>query len=139
MADETTAVGDGVAATVDAVSTMEAPKKRRAPRRMKAAPETAGAETAAKAGKGVKERKKRVAKATVTTAVNADKPVVVSVRKARAAAKPADVASTVAPASAADEMAELLRLEEENKRLRQTLAEKLRAENADLRKRLGLA
>ena len=45
----------------------------------------------------------------------------------------------VSPASAADEMADLLQLEEENKRLRRTLAEKLRAENADLRKRLGLA
>ncbi len=29
-------------------------------------------------------------------------------------------------------------LEEENKRLRKSLAEKLRGENADLRKRLGL-
>ncbi|AHK47191.1 putative SyrB-like regulator (plasmid) [Ensifer adhaerens OV14] len=37
-----------------------------------------------------------------------------------------------------DEMADLIQLEEENKRLRKTLADKLRAENADLRKRLGL-
>ncbi|UIJ89416.1 hypothetical protein LZK77_31410 (plasmid) [Rhizobium leguminosarum] len=42
------------------------------------------------------------------------------------------------PTSAIDEMAELLMLEEENKRLRKSLAEKLRGENADLRKRLGL-
>ncbi|MBB3979756.1 cell division protein ZapA (FtsZ GTPase activity inhibitor) [Rhizobium azooxidifex] len=34
-------------------------------------------------------------------------------------------------------MADLLQLEEENRNLRKQLAEKLRAENADLRKRLG--
>jgi cell shape-determining protein MreC len=37
-----------------------------------------------------------------------------------------------------DEFADLLQLEEENQRLRKQLAEKLRAENADLRKRLNL-
>jgi hypothetical protein len=35
-------------------------------------------------------------------------------------------------------MGDLLQLEEENKQLRKTLAEKLRTENADLRKRLGV-
>lgn len=39
--------------------------------------------------------------------------------------------------AAGDEMADLLRLEAENRNLRKKLAEKLRAENADLRKRLG--
>ncbi|HAU73959.1 MAG TPA: SyrB-like regulator, partial [Agrobacterium sp.] len=34
--------------------------------------------------------------------------------------------------------AEFVHLEEENRRLRKLLAEKLRAENADLRRRLGL-
>ncbi len=37
-----------------------------------------------------------------------------------------------------DELAEFVQLEEENRRLRKLLAEKLRAENADLRKRLGM-
>lgn len=37
-----------------------------------------------------------------------------------------------------DEFAEFIQLEEENRRLRKLLSEKLRAENADLRKRLGL-
>ena len=37
-----------------------------------------------------------------------------------------------------DEFAEFVHLEEENRRLRKRLAEKLRAENADLRRRLGL-
>lgn len=43
-----------------------------------------------------------------------------------------------APAPASDEFADLLALEEENQRLRKLLAEKLRSENADLRRRLGL-
>ncbi|UWU24267.1 hypothetical protein QA648_31520 (plasmid) [Rhizobium sp. CB3171] len=41
-------------------------------------------------------------------------------------------------APAIDELEDLIQLEEENKRLRKILAEKLRQENAELRKRLGL-
>jgi len=55
----------------------------------------------------------------------------------KAAAQPA----TQIPAAAAtmdDELAEFIQLEEENRRLRKMLSEKLRAENADLRKRLGM-
>ncbi|GAJ95606.1 MULTISPECIES: transposase [Rhizobium] len=37
-----------------------------------------------------------------------------------------------------DELAEFTQLEEENRRLRKLLSEKLRAENSDLRKRLGM-
>ncbi|WP_306372095.1 hypothetical protein [Rhizobium aegyptiacum] len=47
-------------------------------------------------------------------------------------------ASAPAPAPAPDELEDLLQLEEENKRLRKLLAEKLRQENTDLRKRLGI-
>ncbi|NTI46149.1 transposase [Agrobacterium rhizogenes] len=42
------------------------------------------------------------------------------------------------PIPVGDEFADLVQLERENQRLRQILAEKLRAENAELRKRLGL-
>ncbi len=35
-------------------------------------------------------------------------------------------------------MTELLKLEDENKRLRKQLGDKLRAENVDLRKKLGV-
>ncbi|MFN7092736.1 MAG: hypothetical protein ACK4P4_19545 [Allorhizobium sp.] len=55
--------------------------------------------------------------------------------------KPAAKAEPVAPAAqgeAIDEMADLLQLEEENKTLRRQLAETLRAENADLKRRLSL-
>ncbi|MBY4611626.1 transposase [Rhizobium sp. 9T] len=44
-----------------------------------------------------------------------------------------------APASEDDELAEFIQLEEENRRLRKLLSEKLRAENAALRKRLGMS
>jgi cell division protein ZapA (FtsZ GTPase activity inhibitor) len=50
----------------------------------------------------------------------------------------AEQTASAAPMTAIDEMADLLQLEEENQRLRKLLAEKLRAENADLRKRLKL-
>ncbi|WP_087003291.1 transposase [Rhizobium sullae] len=42
------------------------------------------------------------------------------------------------PAPAGDELADLVQLEEENQKLRKRLAEKLRVENTQLRKRLGL-
>lgn len=42
------------------------------------------------------------------------------------------------PVSVDDELKEFIQLEEENRRLRRLLSEKLRAENANLRKRLGI-
>ncbi|MER8440408.1 transposase [Mesorhizobium sp. M1312] len=50
--------------------------------------------------------------------------------------KKAVVAAVAAPAS--DDLKDLLALEEENKRLKNLLAERLRAENAELKRRLGL-
>ncbi|MEX2745778.1 transposase [Rhizobium mongolense] len=44
-----------------------------------------------------------------------------------------------AAVSVDDELAEFIQLEEENRRLRKLLSEKLRAENADLSKRLGVS
>jgi len=65
--------------------------------------------------------------------------------KAKAAAsKPAATASAPAKSTssksspATDELKALVALEAENQRLRKSLAEKLRKENAELRKRLGL-
>jgi len=47
-------------------------------------------------------------------------------------------AKSTKPVRASDELADLVELEEENQKLRKRLAEKLRGENAELRKRLGL-
>lgn len=110
----------------------DAPKKQRKPRAKKAAPEAAAADVAAEpaaAGKRAKQVRGRKPKAA-EAAISAKAP---AKRAAKAIASPAAV-----PVDAADEMADLLQLEEENQRLRKLLAEKLRAENADLRKRLNL-
>ena len=136
MADETeTGAPIEVVATEAAV---EAPasKKQRAPRRSKAEID------AAATSKSPKVRQKRTAQAEVAPAsAAATVPAATkkSVAKVPTKAKPVrQAAVTTAPITAIDEMADLLQLEEDNKKLRQALAEKLRAENADLRKRLGV-
>lgn len=55
----------------------------------------------------------------------------------KAAARP-NAETVPALISVDDELAEFSQLEDENRRLRKLLFEKLRAENAELRKRLGL-
>ncbi|MBO9101048.1 MULTISPECIES: SyrB-like regulator [Rhizobium] len=116
----------------------EAPKskKQRAPRRSKAEIE------AATAAKTPKVRQMRIGKAEGgpvrgTTTVSA----ATTKTEAKGPANPKPVrqpATPPAPLTASDDMADLLQLEEDNKKLRHALAEKLRAENADLRKRLGV-
>ncbi|MGD9480326.1 transcriptional regulator [Shinella sp. G-2] len=138
MANETHATVDSDSVITDAAIASE-PKKQRVPRAKKAAPETASAdimvETQSPAAAPKRGRPARAAKT---------KPIVAEAARGAkrvgktSAAKSSPVA-TKAPVSAADDMAELLRLEEENQMLRKSLAEKLRQENADLRKRLGLA
>ncbi|MBA8879120.1 hypothetical protein [Phyllobacterium myrsinacearum] len=108
MADENVPTANVTASTDRGVA---ASKKQRAPRRTKAAI-AAAAEAASPVVKRRKPRSKNVGQ---------------TARRI-----------TAKPVSATDELAELLQLEEDNKRLRKELAAKLRAENADLRKRLGI-
>lgn len=111
-------------------------KKRRQPRRAKALAD--GADVVVDGQ--MKQRRKRTSKAAQPVETGAGEPAATARGRGRRAAKPTEKAALAsAPVSAADEMVDLLQLEEENKRLRQTLAEKLRAENVDLRKRLGLS
>ncbi len=134
VADEndTTTNNDAPASVVAAI---DAPKKQRKPRAKKAAPETASVEVAAEptasttAGKRGKQTRGRRPKSNGDASSAKSTPV----RRAPKAVQP-----SAAPVAAIDEMADLLQLEEENQRLRKLLAEKLRAENADLRKRLNL-
>ncbi|TAU34899.1 transcriptional regulator [Rhizobium leguminosarum] len=134
MADETDTMTNTDVPTV--VETPIAPKKQRKPRAKKAAaPETASVVAAADpavALTGAGGGKRRGRKAKVIEAAASAKRTPVS-----RAPKAVQTASA-APMAAIDEMADLLQLEEENQRLRKLLAEKLRAENADLRKRLKL-
>jgi hypothetical protein len=115
MADENTSIADE--AVVEMPASAPAPKKVRGPNRKKA--EAAPADAEAQPAESVASPVKRGRKTT------AQKPVSGPVVKSVESAKPVDGFS------------ELLQLEEENTRLRKALSEKLRAENADLRKRLG--
>jgi hypothetical protein len=85
-------------------------------------------------------RQKRGAQPLGTKATNL--PAVTESKPGRGRnAGPQPRAATPLPAAetAADAMGDLIALEAENKCLRQALSEKLRAENADLRKKLGQA
>lgn len=132
MADENDTIPD---ADAPAAAAPDVPKKQRKPRAKKAAAETQSAEVtaepvAAPNTPAVKQRRGRKAKSDGG---------VVKAKRTPVKRGPKAVQTVAVPSPAAiDEMADLLQLEEENRRLRKLLAEKLRAENADLRKRLNL-
>ncbi|MBY3226182.1 transcriptional regulator [Rhizobium laguerreae] len=117
-------------AETPAAAASDAPKKVRKPRAKKAVPEAAAAVASVQpaaaastaAGKQKRGRRPKSDEGTVS---------------AKRAPKAMQIAAAP-PVAAVDEIADLLQLEEENQRLRKLLAEKLRAENADLRKRLNL-
>jgi hypothetical protein len=134
MADEIDTITTTDAATI--VETPVAPKKQRKPRAnkaMRAAPAdaAAAAEPTIATTDGA-EKQKRGRKAKLVDNVGTAKRA--PVKRAQKAVH----AGLAAPAVPIDKMADLLQLEEENQRLRKLLAERLRAENADLRKRLNL-
>jgi putative transposase len=140
MADDTNLTpATETAPAVSSSKTKE--KKTRAPRKLKAAAE-AVADTSVTAP--VKKSRGPAKKATATTVPVAAEPAA----KASAPAKRGTVAKAQpakrAPKAEAapvytDGFADLLKLEEENQKLRKALSDKLRAENADLRKKLGTA
>ena len=109
-------------------------KKVRKPRAKKAVLETASTAVsvqppAASNTAAVKQKRGRKAKSDET----------MSAKRAPVKRAPRAVQTATSPSVVTvDEIADLLQLEEENQRLRKLLAEKLRAENADLRKRLNL-
>lgn len=136
MADESNAE------IVEATTPVEIapPKKRRGPQPKKVVAAATGETTAAEVATAVTGRKKRA------SAPTDEAPTGRGIAKTKAKKVAADAGEkltakqvTPAPAAVLDGIADLLQLEEENARLRKALAEKLRAENADLRKRLGLA
>ena len=126
MADDTETMND-----VEMPAPEEAPiaaEKLRKPRAKK----TSVVATTAEGTAGTDGRKKRGRKPRVnvdSTPVEPSEP-----KLAPTPDRIADEAAT----SSRDEMADLLQLEAENKKLRKMLAEKLRAENADLRRKLNL-
>ncbi|SDA93596.1 hypothetical protein [Sinorhizobium sp. NFACC03] len=138
MADEIKPDDSAVVAESTKPVEVAAPKKR-GPRAKKVASDVASQEASAPKVKRGRKPKEKPADLKVAEPSSA-----VSKTRAKGVAKAtgkrsASTSSAEAPVSALDEIADLLQLEEENARLRKTLAEKLRTENADLRKRLGLA
>jgi len=98
----------------------------------------------------VPRQKKDVATDVVAASTESAKPARGRAKKVKAAPAKAEVApkaarakltpkAETAPVVVADALDDLITLEEENQRLRKLLAEKLRGENADLRKKLGQA
>lgn len=131
MADDTDTIANADAPAI--AETPVEPKKQRSPRANKAASEMPATDIAVEPVgglDGISGQKKGRKTNVIKGAVVAKRAYV---KRAPKADQPATVES-----SAGDEMADLLQLEEENQRLRKLLAEKLRSENADLRKKLKL-
>jgi putative transposase len=149
MADESNAAP--VAAPVaDAEVKAPTAKRQRSPRPQKAASEPAQSKTPAAKRRGYSEQEKSEKLRLIETEVGEGGTLKDAIKRAgiseqtyyhwKAAAKSAESKGTKStkPIPVGDELADLVQLEEENQRLRKRLAEKLRAENAELRKRLGL-
>ncbi|NRP21552.1 hypothetical protein LPJGGPFB_04811 [Ensifer adhaerens] len=138
MADEIKPDDSAVVAEVTTPVEAAAPKKR-GPRAKKG-----GLEVASQEASAPKLKRGRKPKENPTDQKAAAQSMAPAKTRAKGASKAAETrssakSSTEAPVSIPDEIADLLQLEEENARLRKALGEKLRAENADLRKRLGIA
>lgn len=126
--NETNAVDETVV-TEAAMETPEA-KKKRAPRRSPAEMAAAAAlKSKGKTNGGTAKPAKPLSAPASAKATASDRA------KPEATLNSGKGSATAAPAL--DEFADLLQLENENQSLRKALSEKLRAENADLRKRLG--
>jgi hypothetical protein len=134
IVDESDRMANAVTPAI--VATPAAPKKQRKPRPKKVVAEPASSDVAAEpaAAPGatvVKQRRGR----KPNSVEDADSP-----RRTPLKRGPKTVQiSAVTPLAIIDEMADLLQLEAENQELRKLLADKLRAENAGLRKRLKTA
>lgn len=136
MADDTSMTEQ--ASTEPEIALPKAPEpKKRGPRAKKVAPETAASDVSVEAPPLAKTRAKRGTKNALAEVKPSNRR---PGRKAKAAVEKV-VGSATKVASpitgAGEEMEDLLQLEQENQRLRKLLAQKLREENAGLRKRLG--
>ncbi|MDW9358431.1 transposase [Sinorhizobium meliloti] len=150
MADESNT--GPVAAAVAADAEVKAPtaKKLRSPRPQKAAAEPAQPKAPAAKPRRYGEQERNDKLKLIETQVSEGNTLKNAIQSAgiseqtyyhwKGAAKSIGKMDTKSakPLPAGDELADLVKLEEENRRLRKRLAEKLRAENAELRKRLGL-
>ncbi|MGH0241229.1 transposase [Sinorhizobium meliloti] len=150
MVDESNAGPVSPAVVADAEVKAPRGKKRSSSRPQKASPEPAQPKMPAANRRGYSEQERSEKLRLIETKVSEGNTLKDAIKSAgiseqtyyhwKGAAKSAareDIERT-RPLSAGDEFAELVQLEEENQRLRKQLAEKLRTENTELRKRLGL-
>ncbi|RVJ49076.1 transposase [Sinorhizobium meliloti] len=150
MVDESNAGPVAPAVVADAEVKALTVKKPSSSRPQKAPPEPAQPKMPAAKRRGYTEQERSEKLGLIETQVSEGNTLKEAIKSAgiseqtyyhwKGAAKPAaqkDIERTRA-LSAGDELAELVQLEEENQRLRKQLAEKLRTENAELRRRLGL-
>jgi putative transposase len=116
-------------------------KKTRAPRKPKTVAEAVADISVSAPVKKTRGPSKKALTTSVPVAAEAAAKAPAPIKKATAAkAQPAKRAPKVEAAPVdTDGFADLLKLEEENQKLRKELSGKLRAENADLRKKLGMA
>ncbi|PZM15576.1 transposase [Rhizobium tubonense] len=155
MADENNVEPMAVIAGKDPEAKATTDKKQRSPRRQKMPVQPVRAAPNAAAPPQTSRAKNYSAEERVAKLASINDQVNKGVSTLKAAVKAAGISeqtyynwkrtanpgeqSDPRPAPAGDELVDLVQLEQENLRLRKTLAEKLRAENADLRKRLGLS
>jgi putative transposase len=116
-------------------------KKTRAPRKPKTVAKAVADTSVSAPIKKTRGPSKKALTTSVPVAAEPAAKAPAPVKKAPAAkAQPAKRAPKVEAAPVdTDGFTDLLKLEEENQKLRKELSGKLRAENADLRKKLGMA
>ncbi|RVP94115.1 transposase [Sinorhizobium meliloti] len=150
MADESNIGPVAAAVAADAEVKVPTAKKLRSPRPQKAAAEPAQRKAPAANPRRYGEQERNDKLKLIETQVsegNTLKNAIQSVGIPEQTYYPWKGAATISaqkddkttkPLPPGDELADLVELEEENQKLRRRLAEKLRGENAELRKRLGL-
>jgi hypothetical protein len=126
MAEEDAGIPKNEDVTTDAAVAPTDIKKQRAPRRSKAVLEGLAAQKAAA------KARKSVGKKSAATGARNGKAAAAETSMARM--RNEDAGTSAENVEVRDD---LVQLEEENRQLRKSLADKLRAENASLRKRLG--
>ncbi|KQV36259.1 hypothetical protein [Rhizobium sp. Root1204] len=140
MADDTNLPPAVDTASAEAASKAKE-KKTRAPRKPKAAAEAVADTSVSAPVKKTRGPAKKAVAVSASVAAESAAKAPAPAKKAKAAkAQPGKRAPKpeAAPVDT-DGFAELLKLEEENQKLRKELSGKLRAENADLRRKLGIA
>ncbi|MFT4181382.1 MAG: transposase [Rhizobium sp.] len=160
MADKDNGETAAGIANADSEATTQAAKRQKSPRRQKAVAEVIASASKTATAKPVSAKSKRHSAAekhdklkrietqvseSISTLKDAIKSVGISEKTyylwkqaVKSVELRKDKPAATGPAAIGDELSDLVQLEKENRRLRKVLADKLRAENAELRKKLGL-